>query len=330
MTDLPLLASFASRFVEKRVLVVGDIMLDETLRGDVKRISPEAPVPVLDVRSRDRRLGGSANAAANIKALGGEATVIGLVGVDAEAGVIADLLRKSGIATHLVRDPSRPTTRKTRLVARGQQMVRVDEESTKPPAADVLSLLKQAITDRMFDVDVCVISDYAKGVATRELCAHVIRLAKARNVPVVVDPKQNDFSVYAGATVLTPNLLELEAAAKRTLSSTDELFSAAKNLLTCLDGASLLATRGADGMTLFENGTAAFHVGAIAKDVFDVTGAGDTVVATLALALAAGMPLRDAVSLASAAASVVVSKEGTSTVSPTELLAALPKLAEKP
>jgi rfaE bifunctional protein kinase chain/domain len=313
-------------FTGKRALVIGDVMLDETLRGDVKRISPEAPVPVLEVKSRDQRLGGAANAAANICALGGVASVIGLVGKDAGAVLVEGLLRSANLGAHLVSDPARPTTRKTRLVARGQQMARVDEESTAPPSQSVQEELQAQIAKCLADTDVCVISDYAKGVVHRALCAFTIAEAKKRGVPVVVDPKQRDFSVYRGATVLTPNLLELEAAINRALPSNESVHTAANELLMVLDGAALLATRGADGMTLFRTGENPVHVRAIAREVFDVTGAGDTVVATLALALAANVPMHEAIQLASAAASVVVSKEGTATVTPAELARALEAL----
>lgn len=304
-----------------RVLVVGDVMLDEYVRGEVSRISPEAPVPVLEVRetrASDVRLGGAANAAANIQALGGKASLVGVVGVDEAADSMRKHLEQHGIAKLLVEDSSRPTSRKTRLVASQQQIVRVDYEKRTPVKGDVAERLKREIEASMPDVHAVVISDYAKGVITQEIARHAIACARRAKLPTIVDPKQRDFGVYAGATVITPNLHELEAAAPGL-----DVEHAAGSLMPRLDGTALLVTRSADGMTLFRPEQSPFHVRAMAKEVFDVTGAGDTVVATLALALAARLPFEHAVELASVAAAISVSKRGTSTVSPSELASAL-------
>ncbi|MBA3453406.1 MAG: D-glycero-beta-D-manno-heptose-7-phosphate kinase [Deltaproteobacteria bacterium] len=306
-----------------RVLVVGDLMLDEYVRGEVTRISPEAPVPVLEVRelrSNDIRLGGAANAAANIQALGGRASLVGVVGTDDSAETVRKHLEQHGIARLLVADASRPTSRKTRLVAQQQQIVRIDYEKRTPVSGNVATQLKREIEASIPDVHAVVLSDYAKGVITADIARHAIECARKAGLPVIVDPKQRDFSVYRGATVITPNLHELEAAAG---AERFEVEAAVAALLPGLDGAALLVTRSADGMTLFRASTAPFHVRALAKEVFDVTGAGDTVVAALALALGASIPFEQAVELASAAAAVSVSKRGTSTVSPAELAAAL-------
>ncbi|MGN6108556.1 MAG: D-glycero-beta-D-manno-heptose-7-phosphate kinase [Kofleriaceae bacterium] len=305
-----------------RVLVVGDVMLDEYLRGDVSRISPEAPVPVLEVKSHDWRLGGAANAAANIQVLGGVTTLVGVVGKDETAGMLGEQLAQHGIANHTIADPDRPTSKKTRLVAQQQQIVRVDREHRAPVTGKIAASLERAIDDGLRGARAMVLSDYAKGVVTRELARYAIDAARAAGVPVIVDPKQRDFSIYGGATLITPNLHELEAASPLGGQPFDvEL--AATRLLPVIDGAALLVTRSADGMSLFRPGRAPFHVPAIAKEVFDVTGAGDTVVATIALALGAQVPLEQAIELASVAAAISVSKRGTSTVSPAELLAAL-------
>ncbi len=317
------LAPHLQSFSGKRILVVGDVMLDEFLRGDVKRISPEAPVPVLEVRSRDHRLGGAANAAANVQALGGNATVIGLVGQDTEGDVVDRLLRDGGLGASLVRDPARPTTRKTRLVARGQQMVRADSESREAPQNEALSGLLQAIDAGLANADGCILSDYAKGVVSPAVAAHLLAGAAKRGIPVVVDPKHRDFALYRGATVITPNQSELELAAGTSLPSESAILAATERLLPLLGGGAILATRGADGMTLVRPGLPPIHARATAKAVFDVTGAGDTVVATLALSLATHVPFEDAIILASVAAGVVVSKEGTATVTPEELREAL-------
>ena len=308
-------------FGSKHLLVVGDLMIDEFARGDVRRISPEAPVPVLEVHSRDVRLGGAANAAANVCALGARATVVGLTGDDRAADHFTELCEKRGVRAMLVRDPSRPTTQKTRFVARGQQIVRIDHEQRTQPTQTVRERLLDAIASVAPEVDGFIISDYAKGVVSTDVAQAVVRAAAGR--PVVSDPKNRDLGVYAGSTAITPNQGELEAAAAAELEGDESILSAMRTLLPRLRGSALIVTRGAAGMTLLEPGRDVFHFHATAKSVFDVTGAGDTVVATLALALASGISIRDAVVLASAAAGVVVSREGTATLSADELLAAL-------
>lgn len=304
-----------------RVLVIGDVMLDEYLRGEVTRISPEAPVPVLEVKSHDWRLGGAANAAANIQALGGVPTLVGVVGRDEAASILAERLAVHRVASAVVVDPDRPTSKKTRLVAQQQQIVRVDHEHRHPVTGAIGEAVVRAIDLALRDAQACVLSDYAKGVVTPEIAAHAIDRARAAGIPVIVDPKQRSFAVYRGATVITPNLHELEAAAHGVVPFQVE--RAAASVLRQVAGAALLVTRSADGMTLFRAGRDPFHVAAMAKEVFDVTGAGDTVVASLALALAARAAIEQAVELASIAAALSVSKRGTSTVSPIELITAI-------
>ena len=316
-----------SRLLGHAVLVVGDLMIDEYLRGEVHRISPEAPVPILEVRDTERRLGGAANTAANIARLGGVVTVVGVVGDDPTAAALHTGLDQVGVLGRLCVEPGRPTTRKTRLVAGGQQIVRVDDEVRTPVAGDVLAALLAAIDELAAGVAAIVVSDYAKGVITPAVAQAAIAAGRKHGVPVVVDPKQRDFTAYRGATVITPNLGELARAAGAATATAAEVSVAARRVAPVLDGAALLVTRGADGMTLYRDGAPVHHVAATAREVFDVTGAGDTVVATLALALAAGESIEDAMGLASAAAGVVVSKRGTSTVSPAELAAALATLA---
>ncbi|HEY1553398.1 MAG TPA: D-glycero-beta-D-manno-heptose-7-phosphate kinase [Kofleriaceae bacterium] len=307
---------------DRRVIVIGDVMLDEYLKGDVSRISPEAPVPVLEVRSHEYTLGGAANAAANIQALGGLTTLVGVVGRDETATIVGERLASHGITPALVVDPDRPTIQKTRLVAQGQQIVRVDREQRTPISEAVCDGIRRAIDTAVRDAHAVVLSDYAKGVVSAAIARHAISSARAAGVPVVVDPKQRSFAAYAGATVITPNLHELEAAAPPA-HGPFEVERAATSLLAQLDGSALLVTRSAEGMTLFRAAVPPFHVPAMAKEVFDVTGAGDTVVAAVALALAGGIALEHAIELASLAAAIVVSKRGTSTVSPGELVSAL-------
>jgi len=318
------LRAIIDQLVGCRVLVIGDLMLDEYMRGEVSRISPEAPVPVLEVRAHETRLGGAANAAANIQALGGDTYLVGVVGQDETAKTLAASLARQGIITTTIPDPDRPTSRKTRFVAHQQQIVRVDHEKRHPIAGAVLEHMKHAIESRIQHAQAVVLSDYAKGVITPEIARHAIAVARKAGLPVIVDPKHRDFTIYRGATVLTPNLHELEAAAPPPGGAgTFDVERAAGGLLPSLDGSALLVTRSADGMSLFRAGEQAFHSPAIAREVFDVTGAGDTVVATIALALAARVPFEQAIELASIAAAISVSKRGTSTVSPAELIAAL-------
>lgn len=311
-------------FAGKRVLVIGDVMLDELVRGDVTRISPEAPVPVLAVSGRTSAAGGAANAAANVASLGGKVTLVGVVGDDEAGRQLASRLSEASIdAKGLVIDPSRPTTQKTRIVARNQQIVRIDSESSTPLGLETEAAVVAAVAAMLEAADACIVSDYAKGVITPRVVRELVAGARVRGIPVVVDPKRKDFSVYAGATVVTPNTGELEAAAGRSCATTEDVLAAAGSLMGPLGGAALLATRGASGMSLFEAGRAPVHVPARARAVFDVTGAGDTVVGTIALALACRIPLHEAIELASAAAAIVVSKVGTATVSLAELRAEL-------
>jgi rfaE bifunctional protein kinase chain/domain len=307
-----------------RVAVIGDVMLDEYLRGDVSRISPEAPVPVLEVRSREWRLGGAANAAANIQALGGAVTLVGVVGKDEAAAIVDERLAQCGIASAVVADGERPTSKKTRLVAQQQQIVRIDHEKRQPVTGAVADSVRRAIDRALTDVQACVLSDYAKGVVTADIARHAIEAARRAGIPVVVDPKQRSFAAYRGATVITPNLHELEAAVAGVGAVQPfEVERAAAAVLAEIGGAALLVTRSSEGMTLYRPERAAYHVPAMAREVFDVTGAGDTVVAAVALALAARVAIEHAVELASIAAAVSVSKRGTSTVSSGELITAI-------
>lgn len=311
-------------FANRRVLVVGDVMLDEFVRGEVLRISPEAPVPVLEVMTRSFRLGGAANAAANVKSLGGHVTLAGVVGADREAKILRDLVEESGVdGAALVTDGTRPTTHKTRIVARGQQVVRIDNESREPLAPSVHAEVAASVVAQLGQASACIISDYGKSVVTAELCHEVIAAARAVGCPVIVDPKRKDFAAYRGATILTPNVHELEAAVGERIRTTEDVLHAGLALLPLLGGGAILVTRGAAGMTLLAPGREPAHFSATARAVFDVTGAGDTVVSTLGLALAAGIDVNVAIELASLAAGIAVSKEGTAAVTVDELLAAV-------
>ncbi len=310
-----------ARFRDCPVLVVGDLMLDEYLWGQVNRISPEAPVPVVEVQRRSFTAGGAANTAANVASLGGRAIVAGIVGEDAPGGRIRDLMSGLGIDTSaIVVDATRPTTTKTRVIAHSQQMVRIDHEQPGALSAAAEGELLSRLEALLPRVRAAVISDYGKGVITPGLCQRFIAAARAAGVPVVVDPKGTDYRKYRGATVVKPNQLETGKVFNRDLRTAAEVEQAGRELLEFLGaGSSVLVTRGAHGMTLLEAGRPTVHVPAQAREVYDVTGAGDTVAGALALTLAVGGTLEAACQLASLAAAVVVGKVGTATCGLAEL-----------
>lgn len=311
-----------SRFRERRALVLGDVMLDEYLTGDVRRISPEAPVPIVDVQSRTHVPGGAANVASNIASLGGYPVLIGIVGEDESARHLRSVLAENGVSSDsLVQANERPTVTKTRIVSGQQQIVRLDRELTCEISATHADLILATFEQNIADADACLLSDYAKGLLTPAICAHVISRARQLRKPVVVDPKGASFLKYSGCSVITPNLRETEVASKHVIDTEADLFKAVNQLQSVLGESAVLVTRGPDGMTLFRDSVEVLHAPALAREVFDVTGAGDTVVGTLTLALASGLRLEEAVLLANMAASVVVQKTGTATVSPEELLA---------
>jgi D-beta-D-heptose 7-phosphate kinase/D-beta-D-heptose 1-phosphate adenosyltransferase len=311
-----------SRFAGKRVLVVGDVMLDEYLWGTACRISPEAPVPVVDLERKTCSPGGAANAAANLAGLGAEVCLAGVVGDDEAAARLRSALVEQGVCVEgLLATPGRPTTTKTRLLAQGQQVARVDHEQRGPLPAPLAERLLRLVEERLAWADACLLSDYAKGAVSGELARALVRRCAALGRPAVVDPKGADFRRYRGATVVKPNLHEAGLALGRPLSSHGDVLEAGRRLLGLLGGSAVLLTRGADGMTLFEPGAEAVHVPARRCEVYDVTGAGDTVAAALALALAAGAGLVQAARLATRAAAVVLARVGTGPVRLAELAA---------
>jgi D-beta-D-heptose 7-phosphate kinase/D-beta-D-heptose 1-phosphate adenosyltransferase len=306
------------------VLVVGDVMCDVYLWGTVQRISTEAPVPIFESAAQHQVLGGAANVAANLRALGCEVRLLGVVGADAPGRCVRELLHRQGIDdTAVLEDPSRPTTEKTRLVAQQQQVLRLDQESRAPLTPALVKRALQHSTTLLADVDGLVCSDYHKGVCTPGLLEPLFAMARAAGKPIIVDPKARDFSCYAGATVIKPNLAEVERASGHPVTDPTTLAHAAKMLLHQSQAQALLVTRGKDGMSLFHPPHEPVHIPAQAREVFDVTGAGDTVMATLSMALLCGLPLLDAACLANAAAGVVVGKVGTAVISPEELRIAL-------
>jgi D-beta-D-heptose 7-phosphate kinase/D-beta-D-heptose 1-phosphate adenosyltransferase len=323
------LSKLLAAFPARRILVVGDVILDEYLWGEVRRISPEAPVPIVEIRSRTYVPGGAGNAAANVVSLGGQAFLGGVAGRDHPVEQLREALTRQGVDTGgLVLDSERSTTTKTRLIAHGQQVVRMDSEQRTllpPPVEDTLL---RWIDSHLSRADAYILSDYGKGVISNRVAEHIIQGARERRKPVIVDPKGTNYAKYRGATVVKPNIHEVQHVLKEEIEDNAGLLEASRRLADLLDGAALLITRGPEGMSLFRPGLAPLHIAAVARNVFDVTGAGDTVVSTLAMALAAGSALEQAVHLANQAAGIVVGKRGTATVMLDELRAGALSLAE--
>jgi D-beta-D-heptose 7-phosphate kinase/D-beta-D-heptose 1-phosphate adenosyltransferase len=307
-------AAILDAFPASRVVVVGDLIVDHYLWGEVNRISPEAPVPVVDVRRESRTPGGAANVASNIRALGGRVELLGVSGDDASGRWLADELSRRGIGTDgIVRMDDRSTTVKSRVVAHGQQVVRFDREVREPLSTRATAALKRNLESRLEAGTTLVVSDYGKGVVGTALLNFLREKKAALGLKVLVDPKSRHFAGYRGFTLVTPNQKEAELAAGLEITDDESLHKAAAKLLETLETGALLVTRGEHGMALFEGGLAT-HMPTAAREVYDVTGAGDTVVATLALAVAAGSTLRVAAWLANLAAGIVVGEVGTSTV----------------
>ena len=309
------------RMKGSRVVVVGDIMLDRYLVGDTDRLSPEAPVPVVTVRERHSALGGAANVAANVVALGARCLLVGAIGDDLDGVAIRQELAVARLEDrHVLSVAGRPTTSKTRIIARGQQIVRIDDEVDslldKADRARLIAAAREALAD----ADALLLEDYNKGALAPDLILAVMEVAKRRGIPVVVDPKYRQFFEYAGATVFKPNRRELESAlgAAVDLQNGDAL----PQVLSRLKVDNLLVTLGAEGMVLVTKDGGLTQIPSIARQIYDVSGAGDTVTAWMGTALAAGASVREAAQLANYAAGVEVGKPGVATVSPEEVLAA--------
>lgn len=298
------------------VAVVGDVMLDEYIIGDSDRISPEAPQPIIAERERRHVPGGAANVAVNIATLGARVHLFSVIGDDADGDTLCRTLEGKGVSDcGLIAAPGRPTTRKTRLIARGSQVLRVDRETTAPIDEEREEQLAERILAA--DADVIIVSDYAKGVITPGLVARLVRSGRR----LIVDPKSTDFGKYAGAFLVTPNLHELHLAAGRKDIAADAVEEPARTLMTAHGISNLLVTLGPDGMALIEGNRPLSRVHSRAREVFDVTGAGDTVIATLAAAVASGAELPDACFVANIAAGIVVGKHQTATATPDEIMA---------
>ena len=308
------------RFAETEILVAGDVMLDEYVWGEVNRISQEAPVPVVEAKTRTYAPGGASNVAINVVSLSGKALLGGVVGEDESANQLRRLLTEAQVdVSGLLPDLSRPTTTKTRIVAHGQQVVRVDSEQRAALSAEMNIRLLDWMEGHLARIGACVVSDYSKGVFTPDFTQSFIQKARKASKPVIVDPKGTDYQKYRGATVIKPNIHELALAVGLDAGSEDGVHAAARRLLEIVEGSALLVTRGSEGMLLFQQDKPCVKIPPIPRNVYDSTGAGDTVVSALALALGSGADLETAARLANHAASIVVGKLGTASVTREEL-----------
>ena len=321
------LRQYVQRFPQACVLVIGDLILDHYVMGRVSRISPEAPVPVVHVESESLRLGGAANVYNNILALGGKADLCGVIGADESGRLLLKELgsRRTSQSSRggVIIDHNRPTTRKSRVIAHNQQIVRYDVEGRQELRGTLQKRMLRYVESRMRELSCLVVSDYAKGVVTATLMSELTRLAALRRIPIIVDPKVEHFSYYKNVTVMTPNHLEATQAAGLHGDDDQTVDQAGALLRQRLGCRSVLITRGEKGMSLYEGEGGAWHLPTQARQVYDVTGAGDTVIGTLALALSTGASMREGATLANYAAGIVVGMVGTATVSPKQLLEAV-------
>ncbi len=304
-------------------LVIGDVMLDRFVYGSTARISPEAPIPILSITHQSQMLGGAGNVVRNIASLGGKAQLISVVGEDPEGREIEGIFATQGATTpHLVKSVGRPTTVKTRFIADGQQLLRSDHEATHQLQPQTAGNVLKAFQGAVKNADIIVLSDYAKGVLSDTVLRQVIAYAKEKDIPIIADPKSTDFSRYAGVTLLTPNRKEMIAASGMPCGTNYEVEQAARSILSKAGVSAILVTRSEAGMSLITKDEA-HHIAAEAQEVFDVSGAGDSVIAALAIAFAAGASLADAARIANLAGGIAVSKSGTAAVTKAEIKQAL-------
>jgi D-beta-D-heptose 7-phosphate kinase/D-beta-D-heptose 1-phosphate adenosyltransferase len=316
--------SLFNRARQINALVIGDLMLDEYLWGKTERISPEAPVQVVDVNREDLRLGGAGNVANNLLAIGCKVCVCSVIGGDENGTILRRAFTGKGINIDGVfEDPMRTTSKKTRVLAANQQIVRIDRESKDAVHGEYEDRIVRFVLERADGWNVILVSDYLKGVLTPRVLSTVIETGKRLGIPVVIDPKGNDYSKYRGATILTPNRKEAETASRVPIIDEKSLDAGASSLLKAGDYEALLVTRSSEGMSLYLKDGAITHIPTVAREVYDVTGAGDTVMANLALGLACGLGFADSARLANVAAGIAVGKVGTSTVSPLEIIGAI-------
>ena len=312
--------AITERIGQARVLILGDIMLDEYLFGSVSRISPEAPVPVVEITSSRRLLGGAANVAANIRALGDEPLLLGTVGEDEASIKLAQLLKQRGISSeYLVNDRSRQTTIKTRVIAHSQQVVRADREDRHELNDDTRNRVLKRFMSVVDSLQAVIISDYGKGVITKSLLENIIEVCLQKDIFIAVDPQDTHFHNYRRVSVITPNHHEAGFAYGRRIVSEADLMEVGAGLLRKLQAKSILITRGADGMSLFQDGAEPTHIPTFARKVFDVTGAGDTVISCFVSAVCAGADLVEASIVANVGAGITVAEVGTATVAVSQL-----------
>jgi rfaE bifunctional protein kinase chain/domain len=321
---VPNLSAVLRRFPGQKILIIGDVILDRYWWGEASRLSPEAPVPVVRKQRATVRPGGAANTAANLAALGATPLLIGLVGIDREAVELQGALLECGVAVDsLLSETARPTTTKTRIIASHQQIVRVDEEDTAPISREAEERAREVIAERLDSASAVVVSDYAKGFLTPSLLNFAIAAAGRAGKRVFVDPKGADYNRYQGCFLMKPNRLELSMLTGWPARNHEETLAAGSRLSADMPGAMILVTEGADGMTLFDGSLPVEHLASAPRQVYDVTGAGDTVLATLSLAICAGASYRDAMDLAAEAAAIVIRTMGTATVTLPQLEMAL-------
>jgi D-glycero-beta-D-manno-heptose-7-phosphate kinase len=318
------LTGFIDRFPSSRVMVIGDMILDEYVWGDAARISPEAPVPVVNVTSETRRLGGATNVLNNINSLGGKCIICGVVGNDEWGKYLINRIGELGISTEgIITDDTRQTSIKTRVVARNQQVVRYDRETKRPVDHTVMKKLLKTIEVNLDDLNAIIISDYGKGVVTSNMIRAIEEIVSGSNVIVAVDPKPENFRYYKEVDIITPNHHEAGTFCGFAITDDESLTRAGEYILDKLRCQSVLITQGKDGMTLFESGAEPCHIPTVAQKVFDVSGAGDTVISTLSLGIASGMTKESAALISNFASGIVVGEVGTSTVTSRQLKEAI-------
>ncbi|MEW6409271.1 MAG: D-glycero-beta-D-manno-heptose-7-phosphate kinase [Nitrospirota bacterium] len=309
-----------NNFPKTNIFILGDIMMDHYIWGKVSRISPEAPVPVVEVARETLLLGGAANVLNNILSLNGKVMIGGVIGHDDMGRKIIHDLRQKGVHTEgIVVESDRPTTVKTRIIAHSQQVVRFDRESRGEINGSTRDIILTYVSNNITEIDAVIISDYSKGVVTQALIDGILQLTNKKGVPVTVDPKVNHFPLYKGITLITPNNLEASMATGIEINNEDTLIKAGRILIERLGCKAVLITRGEEGMSLFEDNGEITHISTVASEVYDVTGAGDTVIATSTLAISAGATFKEAATIANHAAGIVVGKVGTATVKIEEL-----------
>ena len=319
--DLEHLRQIVKAFPNVRILVVGDVMLDEFVWGKVSRISPEAPIPVVRVSSETCVPGGAANVAANLSNLGASVELAGVIGKDIEARTLKKELKLRNVRCGgLVAESGRTTTLKRRIIADSQQVVRMDREAAEKITAKTMERLLDYCRKIISNVDGIIISDYGKGVVTKKLVRELRKLKGKRNLPVAVDPKTSHFDIYRWVTVITPNCSEVEQNQHFVIDTDRRLLNAGRRLVKSLACDAILITRGEEGMSLFERSGAVTHIPTVAREVYDVTGAGDTVTGVLTLSLACGASMREAAVISNYAAGVVVGKRGTALLNREELM----------